>query len=125
TASRRARIFAARVEAPPVRGKGDYSHSIRFASRASNLLPACNSADFRRHGRKVSMSRQVTPQTTLDNLKREAKRWLKELRENVADARSRLNRAFPNAPDTPTLRDVQHALALEHGLPGWSALKSR
>jgi hypothetical protein len=71
------------------------------------------------------MSRQVTPQTTLDNLKREAKRWLKALRENVAGARSRLDRALPNAPDVPTLRDVQHALAVEHGLPGWSALKSR
>jgi len=71
------------------------------------------------------MSRQVTPQTTLDNLKREAKRWLKALRENVTDARSRLDRALPNAPEMPTLRDVQHALALEHGLSGWSALKSR
>jgi ankyrin repeat protein len=71
------------------------------------------------------MSRQVTPQTTLENLKREAKRWLKALRDNVADARSRLDRAFPSAPDVPTLRDVQHALALEHGLPGWSALKTR
>jgi hypothetical protein len=69
------------------------------------------------------MSRQVTPRTTLDNLKREAKRWLKALRANVAQARARFVRAFPNAPDAPTLRDVQHALALEHGLPGWTALK--
>ena len=71
------------------------------------------------------MSRQVTPQTTLDNLKREAKRWLKALRANVADARVRLDRVLQNAPEIPTLRDVQRALALEHGLPGWTALKSR
>ena len=70
------------------------------------------------------MSRQVTPQTTLDNLKREAKRWLKALRANVADARVRLERALQNAPDVPTLRDVQHALALEHGLQGWAELKA-
>ncbi|MDQ3949131.1 MAG: hypothetical protein M3282_02195 [Gemmatimonadota bacterium] len=74
------------------------------------------------------MSRQITPRTTLDNLKREAKRWLKALRANVAAAHARLASAFQNAPDAnapdaPTLRDVQHALALEHGLPGWSALK--
>ena len=31
----------------------------------------------------------------------------------------------PDAPATPTLRDVQHALAREHGLPGWTALKDR
>ena len=34
-----------------------------------------------------------------------------------------LERAIPNAPAKPTLRDVQHALAREHGLPGWAALK--
>ncbi|MGH7712886.1 MAG: hypothetical protein ACREOG_16470, partial [Gemmatimonadaceae bacterium] len=69
------------------------------------------------------MPRHITPRTTLENLKREAKRWLKALRENVAEARARFSRAFPDASDTPTLRDVQHALALEHGLPGWTALK--
>jgi uncharacterized protein len=70
------------------------------------------------------MPRQVTPATTLENLKREAKRWLKALRADVAEARARLARAFPGAPDVPTLRDVQHALALEHGVPGWAALKN-
>ncbi|MDP9279661.1 MAG: hypothetical protein M3P00_09605, partial [Gemmatimonadota bacterium] len=66
------------------------------------------------------MPRQITPRTTLENLKREAKRWLKALRANVADARARLRRVLPNAPEVPTLREVQHALALEHGLPGWT-----
>src|SRR2546425_11529612 len=62
---------------------------------------------------------------TLKTLKREAKRWLKALRANVAAARARLERAFPNAPAEPSLRDVQHALAREHGLAGWTALKNQ
>jgi hypothetical protein len=59
----------------------------------------------------------------LDNLRKEAKRWLKALRENDPAARERLVRAYPAAPDTPVLRDVQHALAREHGFAGWAALK--
>ncbi len=69
------------------------------------------------------MPRQLTPSSSLENLKREAKRWLNELRANVKEARSRLERVFPDAPPEPTLRDVQHALAHEHGLAGWSELK--
>jgi Leucine Rich Repeat (LRR) protein len=71
------------------------------------------------------MSRQITPRTTLENLKREAKRWLKALRANVAESRTRLQRVLPNAPEQPTLRDVQRALALEHGLLAWTDLKTR
>ncbi|MBI1850329.1 MAG: ankyrin repeat domain-containing protein [Planctomycetes bacterium] len=68
------------------------------------------------------MPRKLTPKTTLENLKKEAKRWLKALRANDRDARARLERAWPNAPAAPGLRDVQRALALEHGLAGWTAL---
>ncbi len=71
------------------------------------------------------MPRRLTPRSTLDNLKKEAKRWLKAMRANVDDARARLQRALPNAPLLPTLRDVQHALAIEHGFSGWSELKNR
>ena len=69
------------------------------------------------------MTRRITPHTTLDSLRKEAKRWLKELRSKDAAARERLHCANPDAPLNPGLRDVQHALALEHGLPGWAALK--
>jgi ankyrin repeat protein len=69
------------------------------------------------------MTRQLTSASALDNLKKEAKRWLKALRAGDEEARARLIRAFPNAPAEPGLRDVQHALAREHGLPGWMALK--
>ena len=71
------------------------------------------------------MQRKLTPKSTLENLKREAKRWLKALRENDIEARARLQRANPTAPASPTLRDVQHALALEHGLSGWTELKQQ
>jgi hypothetical protein len=69
------------------------------------------------------MTRQITPQTTLENLKKEAKRWLKELRLNDTAARERLQRAHPRSPLNPGLRDMQHALALEHGLPSWESLR--
>src|SRR5688572_4212277 len=68
------------------------------------------------------MSRQLTAASTLDSLKKEAKRWLKALRANDERMRARLRRAYPQAPAEPTLRDIQHALALEHGVQGWTAL---
>ena len=71
------------------------------------------------------MHRKLTSKTTLENLKREAKRWLKALRENVSEARARLERVLPKAPASPGLREVHHALALEHGLSGWTALRAR
>jgi len=60
--------------------------------------------------------------TTVDNLRKAAKRWLKSLREGDPDARARLARAYPGAPKEPTLRDVQHALACERGHQSWIAL---
>jgi uncharacterized protein len=70
------------------------------------------------------MPRHITPRSTLAQLKRDAKRWLKALRENAADARARLARVFPDAPELPTLRDVQHALGSPmarryDGTSGW------
>ena len=48
------------------------------------------------------MPRRLTPRSTLEGLKREAKRWLKALRADDAEARARLDRALPGAPTTPT-----------------------
>lgn len=70
------------------------------------------------------MTRQLTPKSSLDVLKKDAKRWLKALRASDSTARSRLNDIWPKAPAEPSLRDVQHALALEHGLPDWRLLLS-
>jgi len=60
---------------------------------------------------------------SIDNLKKEAKRWLQALRQNDAQVRRRFENAFPNAPAQPVLRDVQHALAREHGHDNWKSLK--
>src|SRR5215831_4981389 len=69
------------------------------------------------------MARRITPQTDLDNLKKEARRWLKELRAGEPEARSRLERIYPKPPIRLGLRVVQHAIALEFGYSGWPALK--
>jgi hypothetical protein len=63
------------------------------------------------------------PRRTLDSLKNEARRWLTALRAGDATARTRLRQILPDAAAAPTLRDVQLALAREHGFEGWTALK--
>jgi uncharacterized protein len=68
------------------------------------------------------MSGQFTPENALARLRKEAKRWLKALRAGDDAARVRLDRAVSNAPPSPTLRDVQHAVARELGYEGWTAL---
>jgi hypothetical protein len=70
------------------------------------------------------MTRAITLRTNLDDLRKEAKRWLKALRAGDADARARLRQIYANAPDSLGLRDVQRALALEYGQPGWVRLKA-
>jgi hypothetical protein len=70
------------------------------------------------------MPREISSATSLNNLRKEAKRWLKALRSGDPDARARFDRAHPSAPVHIGLRDVQHALAREHGLQDWAALTS-
>jgi ankyrin repeat protein len=60
----------------------------------------------------------------LESLKKEAKRWVKALRANDAPARARFVRVHPHPPESPTLRDVQLALARERGFAGWAELKA-
>ena len=71
------------------------------------------------------MPRALTSDLTLDHLKKEAKRWLKAIRANDSTARTRFAGMLPDAPVSPTLRDVQLALAREFGLDGWTTLKRR
>jgi hypothetical protein len=69
------------------------------------------------------MHRKLTSSTTLGHLRREAKRWLKALRENQPDARERMERAYPKHSGALILREVQHALAREYGFENWKELK--
>ncbi len=69
------------------------------------------------------MHRKLTSATTLDNLRREARRWLKALRSRDPQARERFVRAHPSHTAAPVLRDVQYALAREYGFENWKQLK--
>lgn len=60
----------------------------------------------------------------LDSLRKEAKFWLKQVRNHHSGFSKRLRLAYPGAPANPTLRDVQHALARELGHQSWKALVS-
>ncbi len=71
-----------------------------------------------------SAPKTLTPKTSLDTLKKDAKRWLKAVRSGDADAQDRLATAWPNAPADPALRDIQHATAREYGFDGWIALRA-
>lgn len=68
------------------------------------------------------MSRHLTSDLTLEHLKKEAKRWLRALRDHDPDARARFERAVRSPVSAPTLREVQFALAREFDLPGWADL---
>ncbi len=70
------------------------------------------------------MARRLSSASSFDTLRREAKRWLQRLRSNDPDAHARLARALPQIPAAPRIRDVQLALAREHGFAGWIALKA-
>ncbi|HZN66227.1 MAG TPA: hypothetical protein VFB66_13135, partial [Tepidisphaeraceae bacterium] len=68
------------------------------------------------------MPRKITGATSVESLRKKAKRWLKRLRAAEPEAMARFARAHPKPPEKPVLRDVQHALALEYGFEGWVAL---
>lgn len=67
--------------------------------------------------------RKLTAKSSLDTLRRQAKRWLGEIRAGDADAHARFLRVHSPPPSGAGLRDVQHALAREHGFSSWNELK--
>ena len=69
------------------------------------------------------MIRKLTARSSLDSLKKEAKRWLSALRDADPEALARLKQALPGASPTAGLREVQQALAREYGFESWAALK--
>lgn len=69
------------------------------------------------------MNNRLPAGRSFESVRKEAKRWLAALEANDPAARARFVRAIADAPQHPTLRDVQHALAREHGFSGWAELK--
>ena len=68
------------------------------------------------------MPRRLKSTTSLDTLRKEARRWLKAVGAGDRDAQDRLTRVIARAGRVP-LRVVQQALAREYGFESWAALK--
>jgi ankyrin repeat protein len=64
-----------------------------------------------------------TPEETLERLRKEAKRRLKAFQSGKDEAIRWFRRTLPNGPASPTLRDMQLAVARSLDFPGWAALK--
>ena len=68
-------------------------------------------------------TRELTPRSNLETIRRQAKRWLKEIEAGDAEAIARFRKLMPGHAGAPKLREVQHALARDYGLASWAALK--
>jgi ankyrin repeat protein len=68
------------------------------------------------------MLRPLTSTTSLDTLRKTAKRWLNAIREGDREAHDRLAAVITHAGPV-SLRIVQQALAREYGFESWAALK--
>jgi uncharacterized protein len=68
-------------------------------------------------------TRELTSRSTLETIRRQAKRWLKEIDAGDAEAIARFRKLMPGHAGAPKLREVQHALARDYGLASWAALK--
>jgi ankyrin repeat protein len=69
------------------------------------------------------MVRSLSPYSSREILRGEAKRWLKAIAAGDLEALAHFRQAFPDHTGVPKLRHVQHALAREYGFPSWAALK--
>jgi uncharacterized protein len=68
------------------------------------------------------MSRSLTPATSLDNLRKEARRGMTCLRHGDPEARARWRLVHAEGRRPRGLRDVQHAIAREYGFATWAQL---
>ncbi len=69
------------------------------------------------------MPRELTPNSSLGALRKEAKRWCKAIDAGDADAIARYAAIVPSPSARPRLRELQHALGREYGFSSWAALK--
>jgi hypothetical protein len=70
------------------------------------------------------MTPDVPSRRSVDSFKKEAKRWLQALHAQDPAARARFAHAHPDAGPKPGLREVQYAIAREHGFGSWAELKN-
>ena len=68
------------------------------------------------------MPRKISSATSADILRKQARRWMKALRSGDARRAPVSSTRISGAPREPVLRDVQLALAREHGHENWKAL---
>jgi ankyrin repeat protein len=68
------------------------------------------------------VTRELTSRSTLDSLRKQAKRWLKDIEAGDQVATARFRDIIPGTAP-PKLRELQHALANEYGFNSWAALK--
>jgi len=66
--------------------------------------------------------RDLASHITVASLRKQAKRWLKDIDAGDAEAAARFRQVYPG-DKAPTLREVQQALARELDRPSWAALK--
>jgi ankyrin repeat protein len=69
------------------------------------------------------MPRNITHQTNLEALRKEAKRLRKAVAANQPEAVARIQSAFPTQGADISLRQAQHTIAREYGFASWAALK--
>ena len=69
----------------------------------------------------MSHRKQLPARASIEQLKKQAKELLAELRAGSAEAAARLAEALPGARDR--LADAQLVLAREYGFPSWSELR--
>jgi ankyrin repeat protein len=70
----------------------------------------------------ITPHRHLSASSSLENLRREAKRWLKQIAAGDTYAAARFAARLPGRTE-PKLREVQHALALDYGFASWATLK--
>lgn len=68
-------------------------------------------------------TRELTPRSNLETVRRQAKRWLKEIEAGDGEAIARFRKLASGHAGAPKLREVQHALARDYGFSSWAALK--
>ena len=69
------------------------------------------------------MPRTLTPRSSLESLRKEAKRLRRAVEAGDPQAAARFRAVFPGHAGPVNLREAQQALAREHGFASWAALK--